>query len=534
MYQALLTRRYLTSKVMPLLASLAVVLCTAMVLIVWSVMGGFLVKLMSSGRTLVGDVVIAWPNTGFAYYDDLISRLKTDDMVEAATPVIETYGLLSLPSGRTEYVVVKGIEPGGYSAVTDYESSLWWKPLTTPLPKDKDRRDERLDPRLKGVMERALANGKLLSRPDPLTGIPLPAIVMGIEIGDNGRDPISQFYYPLRTQRVRSDGVVVTSDVRPITDGVARLNVLPLDSQGKVLEMAGLTLPIANEFKTGMFEVDNRTVLVPLLALQKSLQMNEALRVDESQPTGGTRQGDNGQETFERPKVLGKDPARVTAVFVRAKKGIDASDLRYRVIEIYEKFAAAHDRQVPAAPVVSLRPDGTREVVRFTGSILVRTWEDLNATFINAVKKETGLVLFIFSFISLTAVFLVLAIFWAMVSEKTKDVGVLRSMGASRTGVAAVWLGYGLAIGIVGAGLGGLLAYTIVTNINPIHDWMGNALGIQIWDPRIYYFTDIPSKVEWDKALFVMSGGALSSVLGAVIPALRAAFLHPVKALRFE
>ena len=54
MYQALLTRRYLTSKVMPLLAAVAVTLCTAMVLIVWSVMGGFLGMLVASGRTLIG------------------------------------------------------------------------------------------------------------------------------------------------------------------------------------------------------------------------------------------------------------------------------------------------------------------------------------------------------------------------------------------------------------------------------------------------------------------------------------------------
>ncbi|MBL8964993.1 MAG: ABC transporter permease, partial [Phycisphaerae bacterium] len=54
------------------------------------------------------------------------------------------------------------------------------------------------------------------------------------------------------------------------------------------------------------------------------------------------------------------------------------------------------------------------------------------------------------------------------------------------------------------------------------------------WDPRIYYFTEIPSRVEWDKAVMVMSGGALSSVAGALLPALRAAFLHPVAALRFE
>ena len=71
-YQALLTRRYLSSKVMPLLAALAVMLCCAMELIVWSVMGGFLVMLMDSGRTLIGDVEISHDNTGLAYYQDLI------------------------------------------------------------------------------------------------------------------------------------------------------------------------------------------------------------------------------------------------------------------------------------------------------------------------------------------------------------------------------------------------------------------------------------------------------------------------------
>src|SRR5262249_6329665 len=135
-YQALLTRRYLTSKVMPLLASLAVVLCVAMVLIVWSVMGGFLVRLISQGRTLVGDVVVQWPNTGFAYYDELVKDLQADPDIAGATPVIESYGLLSLPSGHTHYVIVKGIEPVGYAKVTEYEQSLWWRPLDKPLPKD--------------------------------------------------------------------------------------------------------------------------------------------------------------------------------------------------------------------------------------------------------------------------------------------------------------------------------------------------------------------------------------------------------------
>jgi ABC-type lipoprotein release transport system permease subunit len=125
-YQALLTRRYLTSKVMPLLASLAVTLCTAMVLIVWSVMGGFLNLLVQSGRTLVGDVTIAWPSTGFAFYDDLRDRLDADPAVGASAPMIEAFGLVNLPNGRVDPVVIRGIEPESFSQVTSYRESLWW------------------------------------------------------------------------------------------------------------------------------------------------------------------------------------------------------------------------------------------------------------------------------------------------------------------------------------------------------------------------------------------------------------------------
>jgi lipoprotein-releasing system permease protein len=532
-YQLLLTRKYLTSKVMPLLASLAVVLCVAMVLTVWSVMGGFLNKLMNSGRTLIGDVLIGWPNAGFPYAEDLVRRLEADPLVLGATPVIETYGLLTLPSDRTEYVVVKGIEPAGYTKVTGFDESLWWRPIEKPMPKDTGRVDWRLDAGFMEEMRDALANGRSMTRADRVTGENEPAIVMGIEVGDNIRLPEGP-YVPAQTRRAQSDGSVRSINLLPIRDGFVRLNVLPMDSKGRVLDMSAERFPIANEFKTGMFEVDNRTVLVPLASLQRMLKMDEARRVsaDES-VVGGTARRDGGGETFARPTATEIDPARVTTVFVRARPGVEARELQIRCAEIYAEFAAAHPRRVPDPPEIDSR-DGVKRVVPVGGSIQIKTWEDQNRTFIEAVKKETGLVLFIFSFISLTAVFLVLAIFWSMVSEKTKDVGILRSMGASRTGVATVWLAYGLSIGVVGSLLGGALAYAVVTNINPIHDWMGEVLRIQIWDPRIYYFTEIPSRVEGDKAMIVMIGGALSSVVGAMIPALRAAFLHPVKALRFE
>ena len=91
-----------------MLAMAAVMLSVATILITWSVMGGFLKTLIESGKTLVGDVAIVWPNVGFAHYDDLIERLEADELIDSASPTIETFGLIELPDGRIELISIQG------------------------------------------------------------------------------------------------------------------------------------------------------------------------------------------------------------------------------------------------------------------------------------------------------------------------------------------------------------------------------------------------------------------------------------------
>jgi lipoprotein-releasing system permease protein len=295
-----------------------------------------------------------------------------------------------------------------------------------------------------------------------------------------------------------------------------------MDQDGRTLpDQKSIRLPIANQFHSGLYEVDANTVLVRLDVLQRLLNMNEAMRLaDERGPARVVRRTnpETGQEEFVEPQNLIREPARVTNVLVRGKDGVEADRLKARVQEIYRVFAADHAGDVLPPPA----------------AIRIRTWRDQNKTLISAVEKETGLVLFIFGIIALTSVFLVLAIFWAMVSEKTKDIGILRAIGASRGGVAWIWLRYGLVIGVVGALAGAGVAYLIVTNINPIHEWLGRQLGLVIWDPQVYYFTIIPNRVDPTKAALVMIFGVAASVAGALVPALKAAYMDPVRALRFE
>lgn len=518
MYQLLLTRKYLTSKIMPLLASIAVVLCTAMVLITWSVMGGFLKNLVKSGRTMIGDVAIVWPNVGFAYYEDLIARLEADPMVEAACPMIESYGLVHLPGDRNELVVVKGVDGPSFDRVTGYGGTLYWKPLDKPLKKDKLEQDWRN--RQRALWEQKQQDGLLLREYDPSTDRMVGAAVMGIEVSGYNIREVWGGYTPGVVIVPQSDGT--TRDVQVLMfDDTVTLNLLAMDGSGRSVETKTRKLPVANEFQSGLYDIDKQTMIVNIEVIQDMLNMDEARRLDPNapyDPFAVVIDPATGREVPAPAPPMLVEPARVTTVLVRGTDvEADPRILAGRCVEIYGAFAAAHDGEVPPA-----------------SSIRVSTWEDQNRTLISAVKKETGLVLFIFSFISLTAVILVLAIFWSMVSEKTKDVGVLRSIGAGRMSVAMVWINYGLAIGLIGSLLGGALAYTIVLNINPIHDWMGEALGLTIWDPRVYYFVEIPNEVETSKAVIVMIGGVLSATVGAIIPAMRAAYLSPVKALRFE
>ena len=541
-YHALLTRRYLTTKLIPSLSVLAVMLCSAMVLIVWSIMGGFLEKLLGSGEDLMGDVAITWPIKGFAHYEDLIGRLEAHDEIAAAAPEIQVFGLLELPDGRLPGVYIRGIDPQRHARVVGYFDSLYWKPMDTPLPRDGSGLDPRLsranddpdapvnrdarfiDP---AFWERVYEDGRTLSElKDSATGERTPAIVLGIELADYSQRTAAGYYETIVTRfgmgfaERLSDGSTRPAGSVFMPDNSVRLTLLPVSDDAVPFDVVQRAFPVANEFQTKVHDVNSGQVLLPLDELQRLLRMDEAERIDEEtfDPVGGFGEQD-GSETFGDPDIIGIEPARVTTVLVRGAEGVTSERVQEICKQVYAEFHEAHLFDTPPTRAME------RNIV---------TWKQRNGAFVAAVQKEIGLVLFLLLFISMTAVFLILAIFWAMVSEKTRDIGILRAIGATGFGVAWIWLRYGLAIGVVGAVLGMIVAHVIVWNINPIHEWLGRALGLTIWDPSIYVLVEIPNDVNPTHALVVFVGAIIASAVGALVPAIKAARLDPVTALRFE
>ena len=147
---------------------------------------------------------------------------------------------------------------------------------------------------------------------------------------------------------------------------------------------------------------------------------------------------------------------------------------------------------------------------------------------------ETAILNILLFLIIAVAGFGILAIFFMIVVEKTRDIGVLKSLGASAGGVMGIFLAYGLSLGLVGSGAGMVGGLLFVRYINPIADGLGRLTGHPVFNPAIYYFYKIPTLVSPLTVASIVAGALGIAVLASVLPALRAASMHPVEALRYE
>jgi lipoprotein-releasing system permease protein len=164
----------------------------------------------------------------------------------------------------------------------------------------------------------------------------------------------------------------------------------------------------------------------------------------------------------------------------------------------------------------------------------ISTWRDKEGALLAAVQMETIVLNILLFMIIAVAGFGILAIFFMVVFEKTRDIGILKSLGASGWGILGIFLSYGFMLGSVGAGVGLGLGLLLVHYINEVADLVSKILGVPIFDPSIYYFQKIPAIVEfWTVAIILISSLTIA-VLASILPALRAALLHPVQALRYE
>lgn len=165
--------------------------------------------------------------------------------------------------------------------------------------------------------------------------------------------------------------------------------------------------------------------------------------------------------------------------------------------------------------------------------VLVRDWRDNNSSFFNALQVERNVMFLILTLIILVAAFNIISSLIMLVKDKSRDIAILRTMGANKAQILKIFLITGASIGVVGTVVGASLGILITTNLGSIQHFIENMTNSQLFAAEIYFLTQLPAIVDWTEVALV-TGMALVLSFGATLyPAWRAAKLDPVEALRY-
>ncbi|MCP4712629.1 MAG: ABC transporter permease, partial [Planctomycetes bacterium] len=226
------------------------------------------------------------------------------------------------------------------------------------------------------------------------------------------------------------------------------------------------------------------------------------------------------KEMIGRHDEDGKTRIRAS-IQITAIEGADVSEVIDQVKVEWSKFAQ-EKLGWSALEVFSVS-----QVIESTQSREVKLYTD-------AIRKQLAVMQLILGLICLVVALLIFVILMMIVMQKKKEIGIVRSIGSSQWGVAGIYLAFGGGVGVVGSVFGLGLGWWATRNISVIEGVLTKLLGFKIWRSGVYLFSEIPNEVAWNSVIWIMAAGVISAVLGALLPAWRAARMQPVDALRYE
>lgn len=550
MYKLLLSWRYLRTRFIALASIVSVTLGVATLIVVNSVMAGFVDEMKDRLHGILSDIEMADPGLGEIAWPELhvkeIERVIGDDLA-AVTTVVRVPALLNLrfrDRQWTQQVMLMGIDEKTYGEVTKFHPFVLNEHKQTEIRFDleEDGYDSKLNhpafgnvgwPYRRSVAAEKKQIEKILGPQATLPRVAMPLPEVAAE--DNEPNLSIQFdQLPLIApdlDKLAEKGETISGELSEISAfdpasahrkqlsadelfdperdqytgiilGLAISNRKYIDSdtgESKDVYMVRpgddvqITLPTAGPsptpvsenctvvdfYSSNMHEYDSSFAFMPLKELQKLRGM-----IDPS----------TGNST-------------VSAIQIRLKEGADTAAIRDRLIQRFPP------EQYP---------------------YVIQTWQDTQRPLLSAVNLEVTILNILLFLIIAVAGFGILATFFMIVVEKTKDIGILKALGAPSGGVMSIFLSYGLSLGAVGTGVGIVLGLAFVYYINQIADLVQWITGQEIFDPTIYYFSEIPTIISPTMIAWVAAGAVAIAVMASVLPAIRAARMHPVEALRYE
>src|SRR5262245_2981163 len=508
MYKLLLSWRYLKTRYIALASIISVTLGVGTLIVVNSVMAGFTREMHVRLHGILSDIIIESHSLDGlvdpAWHIREIRRVVGDDLV-GITSAVHVPAMLAMSirgQMSTRQITLIGVDEATYADVSDFRQYVLHtenrKQLSFELRESGYGDPEHhLAPggwqyrRMKAAYEKEFAaQQRLLEQQKTPTKEPLVP-----------NDPSTVPSDPTATTAEAAVFDPATEQFTGIILGIAIGNVRQRNSEGKVVDIplvrpgddvqvtyasAGARptarcdqFTVVDFYESKMSEYDSGFAFVPLKKLQQMRGMIDP---------------QTGVDAVTTIQLKLKPGANLNAVRDKLRAHFPVEDYRYQI----------------------------------------QTWRDMQGPLLAAVQMETTLLNILLFLIIAVAGFGILATFFMIVVEKTKDIGILKALGAPSRGVMSIFLNYGFSLGLVGSGAGMLGGLLFVAYINDIAKLIELVTGQEVFDPTVYYFERIPTDVEPMAVAGVVFGAVLIAVLASVLPALRAARLHPVEALRYE
>ncbi len=164
----------------------------------------------------------------------------------------------------------------------------------------------------------------------------------------------------------------------------------------------------------------------------------------------------------------------------------------------------------------------------------VTDWTEKNQSFFNALQVERTVMRFILFCIVIIAAINIVSGLIMLVKNKSRDIGILRTMGATKNSILRIFFMAGASIGVAGTLAGLILGVLFCLNIQHIQAFVEWVTGTSVFNADVYFLTHIPARIEWGEVALIVGVSLLVSFIATLPPALRAASLDPVEALRYE
>lgn len=166
------------------------------------------------------------------------------------------------------------------------------------------------------------------------------------------------------------------------------------------------------------------------------------------------------------------------------------------------------------------------------GNLYINDWQDANRSFIDALKIERTVMFLILILIILVAAFNIISSLIMLVNDKKKNIACLRVMGLYKINIVKIFLISGGIIGFFGTILGSIIGVLFSDNINKIKEFIDNLTESSLFDPTIYFLSNLPSKIFISDILLVISMSIIISFLATIYPALKASKTNPIEILK--